>query len=736
MIAFVVVIAVGLFFTAPAMARVFGINGTSMHLGDINDHTILAGENLIFGEINSLSDMIGAGDSPGSLMLFQHGLGAGVRESVYRVTNDGSVWASEYCDQSGANCSSPPFEDDGLWVQSGSNIYYDAGVVGIGTDSPGTTLEVQDNVNGSQAIIRVTDTNDNPEMQLQYGIAADDYWSMYVKTESSGGDDSFRILGGSVDQMVISQVGDVTFSGSVQVGESIATCTADLYGSLRYDSAGGQLQSCTSDGWGDVGGNGGDSTIECTNVKVTGKSWACPADFPVLSSIDSNIGRCCKGVAGASTPTMILGGLFVDDNVLSNPNGGNIVLDNDTQLNGSLTMTGDLNVGGSMTISNQINGTITEASRLTGTENCLDNQVVRYDAASASWSCSNDAVGISNSGELDYYTMVIAMNEGYNCPAGFTEEQVSDLHGYVSNDYVYIRINNSGLFLTANANNESYGTEFIFAGFDKDNGPDKVCHRTYTSYSQPHTSVILAEPVGTCPSGYTAILHEAIAGNNTWSYLMGNDAGMYIGYRDTWNYGSDQESGDGYVARQWHPAFVNNLCFKVMGVEEDPATRTGVFPVILGVRDPATCSALGYNVADASKFSEDQNIYIQWTDNASIIGPSYGAYHGGDNYGYVYFTDNRVENICWKYYVTDGSPRASARIYNSKTCPAGYIGFDPVSLKGDNNWGYHQQTSHGLYLGGLYSWDVRDERNGWVRTDWTTHIDSSLFCLNIENALN
>jgi hypothetical protein len=66
------------------------------------------------------------------------------------------------------------------------------GYVGIGTNTPHNLLEVYDSTAGlPAATIRVTDTNNNPEIQLQYGpINANDHWGIF---DDQSNNDSFNI---------------------------------------------------------------------------------------------------------------------------------------------------------------------------------------------------------------------------------------------------------------------------------------------------------------------------------------------------------------------------------------------------------------------------------------------------------------------------------------------------------------------------------------------------------------
>lgn len=81
------------------------------------------------------------------------------------------------------------------------------GNAGIGTTSPNAKLEIYDNTANpnSLAKLRVTNTAGNPEMQLQYGAAANAHWGIYNEQSN----DSFRIWGNGADNLVIKQDGNV-----------------------------------------------------------------------------------------------------------------------------------------------------------------------------------------------------------------------------------------------------------------------------------------------------------------------------------------------------------------------------------------------------------------------------------------------------------------------------------------------------------------------------------------------
>ncbi|MBU0879542.1 hypothetical protein KKH00_01890, partial [Patescibacteria group bacterium] len=79
---------------------------------------------------------------------------------------------------------------------------YKLGKLSIGTsENPSQTLEVRNDVNdvASTSRIRITDINQNPELQLQYGNDTDnDHWGIYNNTDNSlniwGGDNRLTIL--------------------------------------------------------------------------------------------------------------------------------------------------------------------------------------------------------------------------------------------------------------------------------------------------------------------------------------------------------------------------------------------------------------------------------------------------------------------------------------------------------------------------------------------------------------
>jgi len=102
----------------------------------------------------------------------------------------------------------------------------DAGQVGIGLTAPVQALEIGDTAIGV-ARIRITDTNDNPELQLQYGTG-DAHWGIYSNQTSANSFNIWSYNGGlSGDRLTILQ------SGNVGIGITTPAAKLDINGSLR-----------------------------------------------------------------------------------------------------------------------------------------------------------------------------------------------------------------------------------------------------------------------------------------------------------------------------------------------------------------------------------------------------------------------------------------------------------------------------------------------------------------------
>lgn len=197
--------------------------------------------------------------------------------------------------------------------------------------------------------------------------------------------------------------------------------------------------------------------------------------------------------------------------------------------------------------------------------------------------------------------------------------------------------------------------------------------------------------------------------------------------------------------KQWTSSSVGGVCFKVMGVDEDPETESGVYPVYFGVRNASTCTALESQGFSTMNFTSQLGAGI-WggltlTKNGSIVGTHYtastgydGMSWGGDGYVVSNIYDVHVKYLCYKYYKKTGAPYADARLITSGTCPSGFVSVDGNELKNSNgDTGYLQQTTYGLYSGGISSWWTDDQKGGWMTNSWSGNQISRL-CLKVENA--
>ncbi len=306
---------------------------------------------------------------------------------------------------------------------------------------------------------------------------------------------------------------------------------------------------------------------------------------------------------------------------------------------------------------------------------------------------SSDALG------RKAYTVVMSVASASNCPSGWTLEALGN---YNRNGYVYVQITNNGLNISAESG-YSAGHEHLNMHYALSNGPAYLCHRTFTTNGRPHISLFAygTNNASLCPTGdgYHYVPHAQLKGANDWGYFMSNDNGAYLGYVDSWSYGSHTNM-NGYIARWWTSSTVNGTCFKVMGVDEDGATKNGVYPVFLGVRNLSTCTDLGYSGMPTSSFGSSRYNYLQYNDSATVFGPMYSWGHGGETYAQVHYHDTHVNNTCWKYYpVGNRQPVIQQRLLATGSCPTGYSQISSTELKGWNDNGYLQQTAFGLYMG-------------------------------------
>jgi hypothetical protein len=325
---------------------------------------------------------------------------------------------------------------------------------------------------------------------------------------------------------------------------------------------------------------------------------------------------------------------------------------------------------------------------------------------------------------------MVLKNASY-CPAGYNQTPYAALSGITDFNVV---INGGGLML-GGTNGLNWGNDHVKATINtvgNVGGTPIVCWQTFTSTSgRPYTSYMAYSSGGTntCPSGYNYIPASALKGGNNYVYMAGNADGIYIGYVDSWDYSASQYR-DGYAYRYsagpGNGGDVDSVCYKVMGVDADPTTAAGVYPVVLGVKGAANCPT-GYTYAATSATGSNTNsyTYLSLTDNMTAMGGLYSWGHGGADYQYALWTATENVNYCYKHYVLSGSAKATAHVQalNGYTCPAGYVSVLISQVNGWNSNAYVQKTGSGLYIGGLESWGRQDYLQGWAANNITSDAD-------------
>jgi hypothetical protein len=333
--------------------------------------------------------------------------------------------------------------------------------------------------------------------------------------------------------------------------------------------------------------------------------------------------------------------------------------------------------------------------------------------------------------QLRKYVVMLAMRTGAGCPSGWHLENYNDLVG--GNSYVYAQIMAGGLVL-GGITSPSYGTEYIHAGIAQTSGITRFCWKAFDSRGRPHTSLLAGTSALTCPSGYFTFPASELKGNNGYTYSMATEAGFYLGYVDNGGTSNSQTYQHGYQYRYWTTE-VATTCLKVMGVEDDPATKLGVLPVLIGVKDQASCPVSnGYTYLQTSGTLADAG--DDWSaavmnDNSSVFGAVGSRSYGGANWNEARFHGSHQINYCWKFYPLTGKPHVMLRPLAFTTCPAGTLSFPVDKINGYNANVYYQKTGATVYLGGVYYNAFNDYLDGYIQNNWTTTVNN--FCLSADN---
>jgi len=343
-------------------------------------------------------------------------------------------------------------------------------------------------------------------------------------------------------------------------------------------------------------------------------------------------------------------------------------------------------------------------------------------------------------GEGRMFQGVIVMNDGGTCPDGWESNNFSAIRG--PNDYLYVHISGQGTFI-GGIDAVLYGDEYLYVRIPKSqlttDDTGLVCTRTFTSSSNnPHVS-IMAPSTASCPTGYIDIPIEHLIRDNKYSYIATIDNGFFIGPLDTLKHVSSlSEQGSGHSRYNVHQDHNERVCVRVMGVDEDPETANGVYPVFSTINHADACpvdDGWTYQTALSTGRSDGQNHYY-FTRTSSIIGGATGSgsTYGGSAYQYIYFDDAHMPGVCYKYFTRTGltRPRIHVRLPRTGDCPSGYRTFDPEMLKYNGN-GYIVSSADALFFGGLSTWATRDYESGTMRHKFSSQ-GTNKFCFKIDKA--
>lgn len=348
---------------------------------------------------------------------------------------------------------------------------------------------------------------------------------------------------------------------------------------------------------------------------------------------------------------------------------------------------------------------------------CANGQVAKR--SGSTWVCGDDAAGGGGGGEGQAFYVVLGLRSNQYCPSGYNVEPFASIQG--PNGWLYININKQGLSLSS-SNGNGYGQDHLWIQMHNSEGISHVCWKKYTSTSgNPHVSVMQYYGGTACPTGYFYIPTSHTTGNNGWGYSLTHDGGIYIGYVNSWSRDAHGYDDEGGAQSWWWTSHTTTTCVRVYGVDEDPATANGVYPVFMGMNNLSYCPA-GWNAwATSSLYRSDGWFYLMGNRTATFIGGMYDWWHTGGMGAHVYYHYTHVYNTCWKYFVRTSTiqPSYQLRTPYSGGCPSGYYPMPMSHMKGWNGYAYMQGTTAWLYLGGLYSWSVWDYEDGYMRQTWT-----------------
>lgn len=169
--------------------------------------------------------------------------------------------------------------------------------------------------------------------------------------------------------------------------------------------------------------------------------------------------------------------------------------------------------------------------------------------------------GKGTAGTKGIFPVVMTLKDASACPAGFDSGSMADLSG--TNGYNHIIINdNSVTFGAVEAWWGSNGENKIEVRTHK-NWASTLCWKYFETVGEPRMDYRVLNS-GSCPSGFTSIdASQLIGSNNAHGHIISTPYGSYMGSLDTWNV----HSFDGGSSRYWFDSnYAKKICFKIDNV--------------------------------------------------------------------------------------------------------------------------------------------------------------------------